>query len=231
MSSEMIRTLQTKGLVKSYRDYHGNRVQVLKETDICFYKGTFNAIFGPSGSGKSTFLNIIGLLDIPDDGKVYINGKFVKGAKEDDLADLRMKTIGFVFQDFYMNPNMTVKNNMILPMKINKEIKRSEYEKHARELLKLFDVEKLIDRYPNELSGGERQRICIARAMVNDPDIILADEPTGNLDKENAEIVLKELQKLAKNGKTVVVVTHSDEVIKYADNVYRFFDGKLELQQ
>ena len=169
----------------------------------------------------------MGLLDNLSDGELYINGQEVSNYSENEKAELRMKEIGFVFQSFYLNPKLTAIENVMLPMYINKDILSKDRRKNALKLLTKFGLEKRVNHYPKELSGGEQQRIAIARALANNPSFILADEPTGNLDVKNEEIVYNTLRSLTNNGKAVVVVSHNDSIKKYADKVFYMNLGKL----
>ena len=189
--------------------------------------GRLYVIMGHSGSGKSTLIQILGLLDNLTSGELYIDGQDVSNISEDEKADIRQKKIGFVFQSFYLNPKLTAIENVMLPMYINKDIESSNRRRKALKLLTNFGLENRINHYPKELSGGEQQRIAIARALANDPDFILADEPTGNLDVKNEEIVYNTLRDLANNGKAVVVVSHNENIKKYADKVFYMNSGKL----
>lgn len=189
--------------------------------------GKLYVIMGHSGSGKSTLIQILGLLDNLTQGELYINGQDVSNISEDEKADIRQKEIGFVFQSFYLNPKLTAIENVMLPMYINKDIESSNRRRKALKLLTNFGLENRINHYPKELSGGEQQRIAIARALANDPSFILADEPTGNLDVKNEEIVYNTLRELANSGKAVVVVSHNESIKKYADKVLYMDLGKL----
>lgn len=191
--------------------------------------GKLYVIMGHSGSGKSTLVQILGLLDDLTSGELYINGQEVSNLSEDEKANLRMKEIGFIFQSFYLNPRLNALENVMLPMYINKMINPRERRKKAFKLLSEFGLENRINHYPKELSGGEQQRVAIARALANNPNYILADEPTGNLDIKNEEIVYKTLRDLANSGKAVVVVSHNDGIKKYADEVIYMDSGKLRI--
>lgn len=204
-----------------------NGVSALRECSLEFYEGKFHAIMGPSGSGKSTLLNIIGLLDVQTEGNMYINGNLIKDTSEKERAFMRMKTIGFIFQSFYLNPRLRVLDNVMMPMHINKEYQNISKKEAAISYLESFGMKDYIKRFPNELSGGEQQRVCIARAMVNNPEIILADEPTGNLDEENEKIIFAYLKELAEKGKTVIVVSHNEMVQDYADTVIKVNKGSV----
>lgn len=225
-------TLEAKGLEKIYVDSANNKTTVFQNLSVSFERGKMYAIFGPSGCGKSTLLHLLGLLDKPTSGSVSIGGRDTLRMSADDMAYLRRDYIGFVFQDHYLNPKLTVIQNLEMPLRINKKFNKTDYEKHCRELLALFDMEGFMKRYPKELSGGEQQRACIARALVNDPAVILADEPTGNLDEDNEQIVLEYLRALTDRDKTVIVVTHNDAVREYADTVFEMRKGCLtEVEQ
>lgn len=169
-------TIEAVKLEKTYIDIMKNRNTVFENLSISFERGRLYAIFGPSGSGKTTLLNLLGVLDKPTEGSLKIMGQEISKLSEDQMADIRRDYIGFVFQNHFLNQKLTVKQNLILPLRINKKIKSAEYEKRVKRHLALFGVEEYMNRYPQELSGGEQQRVCIARALMNEPDIILADE-------------------------------------------------------
>lgn len=221
--SEVIRLEQ---LSKSYHT-KTEKLEVLKKISIAFEEGKFYAITGHSGSGKSTLINILGLIDQFDDGFYYLYGKNVKDLTDKEMSQLRMKNIGFVFQEFYLNTTLKAYENVIVPMLINKQILKSERKKHAVKLLEMVGLKDRIEHFPKELSGGEQQRVAIARALANNPSIIIADEPTGNLDEKNEEQIFELLQKIAKEGKCVIVVSHSKEIKKYADVIYSLSNGEL----
>lgn len=212
---------ELRQVTKSYTiSFSRASVPVLRNVSYAFEKGKFYSIMGVSGAGKSTLLNLIGLLDEPDEGEIFIDGQKTGQMAEDEKAYMRMKHIGFVFQDYYLNPRLNAAENLILAMKINKDIAKKEYMSRVEELLGMLGMEEMKGRYPKELSGGEQQRVCIARALANDPELILADEPTGNLDKGNEIHVLKQLKALSEKGKTVIVVTHNDILKDYSDEIY-----------
>jgi len=211
----MSSTVEVKKVFKTY----GNGTDVLKNFSYKFEEGKFYAIMGRSGAGKSTLLNIIGTVDKPTLGEVLINGKDVAKLNEDAKAKIRMKEIGFVFQGFYLNPYLSALENVIVPMRINSDIKKDERKNLAIDLLDKFGAKDLIDSKPSQMSGGEQQRVAIARALANSPKIILADEPTGNLDEENEAVVFSCLKELAENGHTVIVVSHNEKVKEYADEL------------
>lgn len=208
---------------------YGETVTALDNVSFTIGSGEFKVIMGQSGSGKSTFLQISGLLDSATEGKVIINGNNTAELNKNALAEIRMKTIGFVFQSFHLNPNMKAYENVMLPMLINKEFSsKAEMEERAKKLIEMVGLEQRATHYPGELSGGEQQRVAIARSMANNPDFILADEPTGNLDSKNEKIIFDILKKLANEGKGVLVVSHNDLAKEYADTLYLMKDGVLE---
>ncbi|MCI6666742.1 ABC transporter ATP-binding protein [Romboutsia timonensis] len=212
-----------KNVTKEYR-----KKIVLNNINLTIESHSLNIILGKSGAGKSTLLNLIGLLDNPTHGEIIIKDNEIKGLNSNQISDLRMNHIGFVFQSFYLNPKLKAYENVMIPMYINNIYKNEDLEKKAKSLLKIFDLEEKFDHLSNELSGGEQQRVAIARAIANNPSIIIADEPTGNLDKENEELVLNLFKKLSKEGKSVIIVTHNEYLTKYADNVFYLSDGNLE---
>ena len=211
----MAETINVKNLSKTY----DGKTMILEDFSYTFESGKFYAIMGRSGAGKSTLLNIIGTIDSATDGEVLVMGKNVTGLKEKEKAELRMKKIGFVFQGFYLNPYLNGEENVIVPMRINREIPSTDRKQIAEKLMADFGVENLKSSLPSQMSGGEQQRVCIARALANNPDIILADEPTGNLDEENEKIVFSYLKKLAEQGHTVIAVSHNEAVKDYADEI------------
>lgn len=203
-------------------------IEVLKNINYEFKNNHFYAIKGHSGSGKSTLIKILGLMEPLSSGKYYIEGKEISTLNDEEMSKIRMKYIGFVFQDFNLDENLNALDNVILPMLINKEIKREERKSKAQQILVNLGLKEQLKHYPEELSGGEQQRVAIARALSNNPQVILADEPTGNLDKENEKIVFQELKKLSNAGKCVIVVTHSNEINEYADVILYLKDGTLK---
>lgn len=214
--------------VKNVTKIYNNNVTALKNVSINIKEGEFIVVMGHSGSGKSTLLQMVGLLDSPTDGKIIINSNNISEINKNRIADIRMKTIGFVFQAFHLNPQLKAYENVMLPMLINPAFKnKSEMEEKAKQLIDNVGLSTRATHYPNELSGGEQQRVAIARALANDPDFILADEPTGNLDTDNEEIIFSLLKDLAKNGKGIMVVSHNESIIPYADNIYYMKDGVL----
>lgn len=208
--------------------YTKNRkIEVLRKISLNLENGKFYAIMGHSGSGKSTLVNILGLIDEYDSGVYRLYNEDVKKLKDKEMSFLRMNNIGFIFQNFYLNPSLKAFENVIVPMLINKEINEKERKEKAFKLLTQVGLEDRINHFPREMSGGEQQRVAIARALANDPNIILADEPTGNLDEENEKIIFNYLKKISKSGKCVVVVSHSNEIKNYADKVFYLKDGKI----
>ena len=220
--------MKVENITKIYRT-KTSEIKALDNISYEFIPGKMYAIMGHSGSGKSTLISILGLIDTYTSGKISIENKDVSKLKENELADLRMKHIGFVFQDFYLDEHLKAYENIILPMLINKEIKKENRKEKALKLLKELGLEERINHYPGEMSGGECQRVAIARSLANDPQIILADEPIGNLDEENEKLVFSILKDLSKQGKCVIVVTHSEEIKNYADEILTISKGKLEV--
>lgn len=218
--------IELKGISKTYKK--GNEeVTALIDINFTFDKGKFYAIMGHSGSGKSTLISILGLMNKFDLGEFLLNEKSIKDLNDIEASKIRMKEIGFVFQEFYLDEYMSALDNVILPMLINKEIDKMNREKIAEDLLKKFNLVERKNHLPKELSGGEKQKVCIARALANNPSIILADEPTGDLDEENEKMIFNYLKELSKEGKCVIVVSHSNEVKNYADILIELNNGKL----
>lgn len=203
-----------------------NAVTALDDVSFKMETGKFYAIVGKSGSGKSTLLNIIGALDTPTEGSVLVGGNNITEYKERDLANFRNTTVGFVFQSFYLEPTYTVEDNVALPLLIA-DINKKERVRRVNETLEKLGALDLLKKRANELSGGQKQRIALARAIVSNPTIILADEPTGNLDTSNGREVVKILRAFSDDGKTVLMVTHNKEDALYADRVLSIVDGKL----
>lgn len=220
--------IKTENLWKVYEI--GNekvQVQALRGVDLEVKKGEYLAIMGPSGSGKSTLMNLIGCLDTPTQGEYYLNSRLVSQMNDDELAYIRNKEIGFVFQTFNLLPRATALHNVELPLIYNGTESKERLEK-ARKALKMVDLEDRVTHKPNELSGGERQRVAIARAIVNNPSLILADEPTGNLDTATGADIMKLFDRLHTDGNTVIIVTHEPDIAKYADRVVHIRDGMIE---
>lgn len=205
-----------------------NGVKALDDVSLCVTQGEFVVVMGQSGSGKSTLLQAAGLLDVCTSGTVRIRGEDVSQLDKNRLADVRMHSLGFVFQAFHLNAHLRLYENIMVPMLINNRFKnRTEMQEKAMELIEKVGLGHRREHYPSELSGGEQQRVAIARAMANDPDFILADEPTGSLDSRNEQMVFEELKKRAVEGKGVLVVCHNDAVLDFADRVFVMKDGVL----
>ncbi len=202
-------------------------VYVLKGIDLEIKKGEYVALMGPSGSGKSTLMNILGCLDTPTSGSYILNGKDVSKMKDNELAAIRNKEIGFVFQTFNLLPRMTALDNVALPM-IYAGYSKSERKTRAESVLNQVSLSDRMDHQPNQLSGGQRQRVAVARALVNKPSIILADEPTGNLDSKTSEEIMILFNEIHANGNTVILVTHEEEIAAYAHRIIRLRDGMIE---
>lgn len=202
-------------------------VYVLKGIDLTINKGEYVALMGPSGSGKSTLMNLLGCLDTPTSGEYILNGKKVSEMHDDELAEIRNKEIGFVFQTFNLLPRTTALDNVALPM-IYAGYSKSDRKTRAAEVLTQVNLADRMDHQPNQLSGGQRQRVAIARALVNKPSIILADEPTGNLDSKTSVEIMNLFNDIHKNGNTVILVTHEEEIAAYAHRVIRLRDGIIE---
>ncbi len=204
-----------------------NKVNALTDLDLKINKKDFIAIVGPSGSGKSTLLNLIGFLDKPTSGKIYLEGNDTSKFNENELAKIRKEKIGFIFQFYNLYPTLTAKQNIELPM-ILAEKSKTEREKNVSKLLELVGLKERMNHLPSQLSGGESQRVAIARALANNPEIILADEPTGNLDTKTGEEIINLLSDLNKNlGVTLVLITHNLEIAKFADKTIKLKDGKI----
>jgi len=212
---------------KSYDMGKAGELTVLKKINLQVEDGEFVAITGPSGSGKSTMMNIVGALDIPSQGTVYLEDKNIAKMRESSLAVLRGKTVGFIFQQFNLIPTLSAVENVMLPMEFIEE-DPSLIKKRAIELLTVLGLGDRIHHKPNELSGGQQQRVAIARALANNPKIVLADEPTGNLDSETGKFVMDFLGKInKKQGRTVILITHDLHLIKYAKRVVYLKDGVI----
>ena len=202
-------------------------VYVLKGIDLEIKKGEYVALMGPSGSGKSTLMNILGCLDTPTSGTYILNGKHVSEMQDDELAGIRNKEIGFVFQTFNLMPRTTALDNVALPM-VYAGFSKSERIERATEVLTQVGLDDRMDHKPNQLSGGQRQRVAVARALVNRPSIILADEPTGNLDSKTSVEIMNLFNEIHTNGHTVILVTHEEEIAAYAHRIIRLRDGIIE---
>lgn len=211
------------------RDFQlGNEtINVLKGIDLQINKGEYVALMGPSGSGKSTLMNLLGCLDTPTSGTYILNGNDVSQMHDDDLAEIRNKEIGFVFQTFNLLPRTTALDNVALPM-IYAGYSKTDRNKRATEVLTQVGLDDRMDHQPNQLSGGQRQRVAVARALVNKPSIILADEPTGNLDSKTSVEIMKLFGDIHASGNTVILVTHEEDIAKYAHRIIRLRDGMIE---
>lgn len=206
----------------------GNEViKALKTIDLSIEKNEFVALMGQSGSGKSTLMNILGCLDTPTKGSYFLANNNVSRLNDNSLAEIRNKEIGFVFQSFNLLPKSTSLENVMLPL-IYAGYNSDQREKMALDALEKVSLSDRVTHRPNELSGGQRQRVAVARALVNNPSIILADEPTGNLDSATSVEIMALFQEIHKNGNTVIVVTHEDEIAKYAHRIVRLKDGEIE---
>lgn len=200
--------------------------RVLDSISMNVHRGEFLIVVGPSGSGKTTLLGIIAGLETPDEGEIYFEGRRVSDMNVDELAEYRNKHIGLIFQNYNLIPHLTALENVMLPM-IIAGLRESKAKRKALMLLKQFGVGDKAMSYPNELSGGEQQRVAVARALANDPSLILADEPTANLDRENEEVIMEFLSRIVSEGRTVILVTHKEYLCDYASRVYRLVDGRL----
>ena len=198
-------------------------VTALADVDLPIYGGEFLAIVGPSGSGKSTMLNLLGLLDAPTEGVVRLGDRDVTDLSESELTDARRESIGFVFQDFHLLPTLTAVENVTLPTAFTS----GRYADRAVDLLGRVGLGDRLDHTPDQLSGGQKQRVAIARALINQPDVLLADEPTGNLDRDTGVKILEEVRQICERGVAVVAVTHDELVTEYADRTVRLVDGRL----
>lgn len=222
-----MKIIDCQNITKVYRNA-GNETPALKKISFSIQKGEFVAIMGPSGSGKSTLMNILGALDLPTEGKYFLDGKDVSKLADDELADIRNKRIGFVFQSFNLLPRTSVVRNVMLPL-VYKEVPRKEREILAKNVLEKVNIKKEHwDHLSNQLSGGQIQRVAIARALINNPAIILADEPTGNLDSKTGKKVMEVFRELNKeHGHTIILITHEDEIAEYADRIIMVRDGEI----
>ena len=221
--------LRTEGLYKTYNEGSANEVRALKPLDLRVEKGVFYAIIGRSGSGKSTLLQLLGALDKPSGGKLFLEEQSVYDLSNGELCRLRRRRIGFVFQAYNLLDEHTVKENILMPLHLDG---REAEPALLQELTQALEIENKLDRYPDQLSGGEQQRVAIARALVTKPAILLADEPTGNLDPKTGDQVLKLLKELAARfGQTILLVTHDMEIAAMADKIIRLDNGCLVSDQ
>ncbi|MCE4566841.1 ABC transporter ATP-binding protein [Maribellus sp. CM-23] len=218
--------IEIENIVKNYR-VGTQVVRALRSVSLDIYKGEYVAIMGASGSGKSTLMNILGCLDTPSSGKYVLNGKDVSRLTDDSLAEIRNSEIGFVFQVFNLLPRNTALENVMLPL-VYAGIKKAERKQMAEKTLTEVGLEDRMEHRPNELSGGQRQRVAIARALINKPALLLADEPTGNLDSKISEEIMKLFADIHRKGNTLVMVTHEEDIAKHAHRIIRLKDGEIE---
>jgi putative ABC transport system ATP-binding protein len=225
--------ISVRDLTKTYQ-VGDIEVRALRGASLDVYRGEFVCVTGPSGSGKSTFMHIIGCLDRPTSGQYVLDGKDVSKLSKDDLAAIRNKKIGFVFQGFNLLSRTTALDNVELPLLYNggSRMKASERHRRAKEVLEIVGLGERLDHYPNQLSGGQQQRVAIARALINNPSILLADEPTGNLDSRTSIEVMGLFQRLnIERGITVVLITHEMDIAEHGTRLVRFRDGRIQLDQ
>jgi ABC-type lipoprotein export system ATPase subunit len=214
--------------IEKFYSFEGKKIYALTGINYNFENGKFYAVMGNSGSGKTTLLHIIGTLENPSDGTIIIDENDISKISEDEKSSLRNKDIGFVFQNFYLNNNMKAYENVMLPMFLDNKIKIHDMIKKSKTILSDLGLSERFDMYPKNLSGGEQQRVAIARAIANTPKIIVADEPTANLDKDNEKYVLDFLKKMSELGACVIVSSHNDIIKNYADEIIYLNRGKLE---
>lgn len=222
----MSKVIEINSLTKNYQ-VGTETIRALRSVSLSIDKNEYVAIMGPSGSGKSTLMNILGCLDTPSDGDYILNNTNVSHLNDDDLAEIRNKEIGFVFQTFNLLPRYTAIENVSLPL-IYAGVEKEDRLRKAEKVLVNVGLEERMTHKPNELSGGQRQRVAVARAMVNTPSIILADEPTGNLDSKTSVDILKLFNNIHDKGNTIILVTHEEDVAQHAHRIIRLRDGKIE---
>ena len=218
--------VEVKDICKVYNPGE-NEVRALDHVSLSIEKGEFVAIIGQSGSGKSTLMNMLGCLDVPTSGKYYLNGRDVSTLTDDEQSDIRNREIGFIFQGFNLISNLTAQENVELPL-IYRGVPKKERDRLAVESLKIVGLSHRMDHKPNEMSGGQQQRVAIARAIATKPPVILADEPTGNLDSASSKEILQILKELYKGGRTVILITHDNGIAAQAKRVIRILDGRIE---
>lgn len=217
--------IEMRGINKGYM-LGEERLPILKNVDFSVEKGEYVAILGPSGSGKTTFMNIIGCMDVMDSGEYYLDGVAIHETKERDLTEIRNKKIGFIFQNYQLIPTYNVMQNIIMPL-LMRGMSHQEAEARCLETVRLLGLDQRVEHKPNELSGGQKQRVSIARALVGQPAILLADEPTGALDQTSGKEVLKLFSEINEMGNTIVMITHDLSVAKTAKRIVRIVDGQL----
>ena len=221
--------LELKDICKDYQQGR-EPVRVLKNINLTVEKGDYLAIMGPSGSGKTTLMNIIGCLDVPTSGSYTLEGRDLKDLSDDDLAEVRNKHIGFVFQSFHLLPKMDALDNVALPL-LYADVPLKERRARAEEALKAVGLGERIHFLPNQLSGGQCQRVAIARAIVGNPELLLADEPTGALDTKAGNQIMEIFRRLSGEGMTIIMITHEPSIAACADKTYRILDGELKTQE
>jgi len=221
--------IEVRELAKIYQ-IGTQEVKALQTVDLDIDKNEFVALMGPSGSGKSTLMNILGCLDTPSAGSYFLNGSDVSKMEDDDLAEVRNREIGFIFQTFNLLPRYSAMENVALPL-IYKGVGKADRVTRAREVLEQVGLADRMDHKPNELSGGQRQRVAVARALVNKPSIILADEPTGNLDSKTSYEIMALLDDIHRSGNTIILVTHEEDIAQHAQRIVRLRDGLIESDQ
>jgi putative ABC transport system ATP-binding protein len=229
MKDESIPVIEIHKIVRNFK-LGSELIQVLHEIDLTIERGEYVALMGPSGSGKSTLMNILGCLDTPTSGEYFLNGRNVARLSDNELAEIRNKEIGFIFQTFNLLPRSTALDNVILPL-IYTGMKKQERQSKALSVLNEVGLADRVMHKPNELSGGQRQRVAIARALVNSPSIILADEPTGNLDSKTSTEIMGLLHEIHQQGNTIIIVTHEEEIAMHAHRIIRLRDGIIESDQ
>lgn len=218
--------IRVQNLMKIYNPGE-NEVRALDDVSLDIGQGEFVAIIGQSGSGKSTFMNMLGCLDVPTSGHYFLNGKDVSSLSDDELSEIRNQEIGFIFQGFNLIQNLAALENVELPL-IYRNVPAAERRRLSEESLKRVGLEKRMDHKPTEMSGGQQQRVAIARALAAAPPLILADEPTGNLDSKSSREIMDILRKLHTEGRTVILITHDDKIAQSAKRIIRIMDGKIE---
>jgi len=222
--------IECQNITKVYKN-KATELEVLKGVSFKIADGEFVAIMGPSGSGKSTLMHLLGALDTATSGSYFLDGEEIAALSDDELAEVRKKKIGFVFQSFNLLPRATVLRNVSLPL-VYTEVSKNQREQTARQALKLVGLEEShFHHLSNQLSGGQMQRVAIARALVNNPRMILADEPTGNLDTKTGEVVLHTFAELSRQGRTIILITHEAEVARHAQRIIHIRDGQITLDE